>query len=374
MTLNDHGKVIHGDAYEALKALPDNSIDALVTDPPSGIAFMGKEWDKNKGGGESWISWLTGIMREVYRILKPGAYGVVWALPRTSHWTAQALERSGFEIRDKIYHHFGEGFPKSLDVGKVVPEYDGYGTGLKPSTEEWILIRKPLSEAGVAKNVLRWGTGAINIDGCRIPATDGYGPVKTRGATKLMEPRPWNARERQEYVSGSLKGRWPSHLLLSHSYDCTQDTCDDDCPIPILDAESYVSRYFQTFYYASKASRKEREAGCETIVPQQGFDKNTSKTIAHINYQTGETTYNEYIPSIRHNGHPTIKPLKLVSYLVRLVTPPHGVVLDPFAGSGTTGIACVCEKKYYVLIEQEEQYIDIIYARLSYAEKGGYND
>lgn len=222
-----HGVTLYlGDCLDILRQMPDNSIDALVTDPPAGIGFMGKEWDHDKGGRDAWVSWLSGVMRECLRVLKPGAHALVWALPRTSHWTGWALEEAGFEIRDRIAHLFGSGFPKSLDVSKaidkmagaereVVGEYawpdgnarntlthqtkrngiysdiktddspndrtvtapatpaavqwQGWGTALKPACEDWWLCRKPLAEGTVAANVLEWGTGAINIDATRIP-------------------------------------------------------------------------------------------------------------------------------------------------------------------------------------------------------------
>jgi hypothetical protein len=225
-----HIELLHGDCLEVLKQGPDNSVDSVVTDPPAGISFMGKDWDSDKGGSKEWIAWLTEVSKEMLRVLKPGGHGLVWAIPRTSHWTATALEDAGFEIRDVVTHLFGTGFPKSLDISKAIDKaagaereivglsyYSGAGelqtrkatlpmvnksvadltykpltmqkTGLpitapatpeakqwsrlrhgalKPASEHWILVRKPLSEKTVAANVLMWGTGGINIDGCRI--------------------------------------------------------------------------------------------------------------------------------------------------------------------------------------------------------------
>lgn len=219
--------VICGDALAVLKGLPENSVDAIVTDPPAAVSFMGREWDSDKGGRTQWVGWLSQVMREALRCLKPGGHALVWALPRTSHWTALALEDAGFEIRDCVYHLFGSGFPKSLDISKAIdkmadaerevighvdgrgsydgsirtprekftgnvwnngeaggttlapitapatPEaqqWQGYGTALKPAVECWWLCRKPLSESSIAANVLRWSTGAINIDACRVGA------------------------------------------------------------------------------------------------------------------------------------------------------------------------------------------------------------
>jgi len=217
-------KLYHGDCLELLKTLPDNSVDSIVTDPPAGISFLNRSWDDDKGGRDHWIAWMCDVMKECHRVLKCGGHGLVWALPRTSHWTATALENAGFEIRDRVSHLFGTGFPKNMDVSKSIdsaagvereiigvdktrlrpnrkyksgaigkiggnesicdrsdngatltapatPEakqWEGWGTALKPACEDWWLIRKPLSEKTVAANVVKVGVGGINIDGCRI--------------------------------------------------------------------------------------------------------------------------------------------------------------------------------------------------------------
>jgi DNA modification methylase len=210
--------LFHGDCLEVMATMEDNSIDSIVCDPPAGISFMGKKWDGDKGGRNAWIAWMASIAAECLRVLKPGGHAFVWALPRTSHWTATAWEDAGFEVRDRVAHVFGSGFPKSLDVSKAIdkaagatrevigpdPEaarrnkttskfgsiygeiddaesvpltapataeaaqWDGWGTALKPAMEDWWLFRKPLAERTVAANVLRWGTGAINVDKCRV--------------------------------------------------------------------------------------------------------------------------------------------------------------------------------------------------------------
>lgn len=205
----------NGDCLLALKRMLNNSMDSLVTDPPAGISFMGKEWDGDRGGRKQWVAWMTDVMRECMRVMKPGAHGLVWALPRTSHWTATALEDAGFEVRDVVTHLFGSGFPKSLDVSKAIDkaagaervvigsnpnhrslkqpitmmgaphsgdgsisapatdaakQWQGFGTALKPASEHWVLVRKPLSEKTVAANVLKWGCGSIAIDQSRVTA------------------------------------------------------------------------------------------------------------------------------------------------------------------------------------------------------------
>jgi hypothetical protein len=190
-----------GDCLEVLKTLPDNSVDSVVTDPPAGIGFMssGKKdhWDSDKGGRDHWIGWMSEVMSECKRVMKPGAHGLVWALPRTAHWTGTALENAGFEIRDKIYHCFGTGFPKSTNVAKQLQKkglleeakiFEGMGTSLKPSIEEWVLIRKPIREKTVSENVLKWSTGALNIDKSRIiPLRDGKRPDINHACEKNQE-------------------------------------------------------------------------------------------------------------------------------------------------------------------------------------------
>jgi hypothetical protein len=150
-----------GDCAQVMRSWPENSVDALVTDPPSGIGFMGRDWDSDKGGWQQWVDWLASVMREALRILKPGGHGLVWALPRTSHWTGSALQASGFEIRDRFTHLFGTGFPKSTNFAA------GIGTALKPAVEDWWMVRKPL-DGTLEQNMKRWGTAGLNIDLCRL--------------------------------------------------------------------------------------------------------------------------------------------------------------------------------------------------------------
>ena len=521
-------QVIHGEALEVLKSFPSNCLDAAVLDPPAGIDFMQKKFDSNRGGRDNWIAWLAQIMREVYRVLKPGSHAFVWSLPRTSHWTGMALEYAGFELRDCCYHlyaqdaqvqvfldsltqnqqdalgrilanqedsmflHlFGSGFPKSHNLSKAIDRYfkierevvgmkawtnpkmeaghgvsglkwagsyageyegervqatitapatpesktwDGWGSALKPAVEAWWLVRKPLSEKGIAQNVLKWGTGAINIDGARIgyankqdaepknySSSKGIGTYqewsKDQGARQYADGLSYT---KNDFVAQTHpQGRWPSHLLMSHSLWCTEDTCSESCPVWLLDQQSGTrksgkeginghkrnhslhdtshgwgmrhsenagalygdqggaSRYFAQFtpdapfLYTSKASRAERNRGCEDLPARKGFDKNSSKQIAHINHNTGETTYNEYQPSANQNSHPTVKNLALMRYLCRMVCPKGGIVLDPFGGSGSTALGCIEEGMHFILVEEqdteEEPYVSIARARIAHA-------
>jgi site-specific DNA-methyltransferase (adenine-specific) len=308
--------LIQGDCLEQLKLLGENTFDSLITDPPAGISFMGKAWDHDHGGRDTWQAWMADIMKECLRVMKPGAHGLVWAIPRTSHWTATALEDAGFEIRDVVTHLFGSGFPKSMNIsiaidkqagamsargkafvtagrgdradiqdqnGKAMPSHDaitpeakqwqGWGTALKPASEHWILVRKPLSEKTVAANALKWGVGGINIDASRIASGDQEALFKN-----------WYKKQ----------GRFPANLVLTC---CGIEPHDDTCAVAMLDEQSGVSKsqgggkksgikygtimgkvsdkdigdegyYGDTggasrFFYCAKASKADKNAGCD---------------------------------------------------------------------------------------------------------------
>lgn len=166
-----------GECLDVLRGIESNSIDSLVTDPPAGISLLGKAWDSDKGGRDNWIAWLQEIAGECLRILKPGGSGLIWALPRTSHWTATALENAGFEIRDIVHHFFSDrAMQKGLNIEKAIDkmgidnEWRGWHTGLKPGVEHWLLVRKPIEKGKtVVENVLEHGTGALNIGSCKVP-------------------------------------------------------------------------------------------------------------------------------------------------------------------------------------------------------------
>jgi hypothetical protein len=390
-------RIVKSDCLKALKRLPTNSLDSLVTDPPAGIAFMGKDWDKDKGGRDAWVQWMTDVMRECLRVLKPGAHGLVWSLPRTSHWTATALEDAGFEIRDCVTHLFGSGFPKSLDVSKAIDkaagaeravlgrdpnqagrrkntgivagqarydeaieervafltapatdaakEWQGWGTALKPAAEFWWLVRKPLSEKTVAANVLKWGTGGINVDGCRIEgaaSARGGGDVSNRD-TALDG----GVRVRTDYKT-PVQGRFPANLVLSC---CGNDPHVEDCAVRMLDEQS----------------GRLHGSGQKTDGPQNTGDKSMFKlggpNRTRVTDSGGGASRFFYVAKASKsdrgagNKHPTVKSSKLMSYLVRLVTPEGGTVLDPFMGSGSTGVAARREKfKFYGIEKEEESY------------------
>lgn len=620
------GRLVHGDCLAVLKDIPDSSVDSVVTDPPAGIAFMGKDWDdpnawqypvtsygftdggqrvdapaitsgrnptcrkckRHKRGWkdtpgcscsepdfdtgdalrkarDTFVVWLTSVMRECLRVLKPGGHAVVWSIPKTSHWTAWAIEDAGFEIRDCVYHlkdrssevqaflaslspaqaelllraeptdqlmlHiFGQGFPKSLNVGKAIdkmagaerevvgsqtyrgkgaqdwrdkdghnyssggasaaglskvvdittpatPEaaqWEGWGTALKPSVETWWLCRKPIATSSIAAQVLATGTGAINIDGCRIEHVTVAGGnhadnphlrnqirVGSKSEENLLFPR----KDGERLTATNVLGRWPSHLVLSHAPGCKQvgtkqvqgnrtDTrpegdagredktqwrirpteatrrgysnedgnetvaaweCVEGCPVKELDEQSgerkttYIlpqhqnnrgtemlgamghpgvqgyddtggaSRFFQQFIYCPKASASEKNDGLDDL-PAEAQHKLEEQAIStqsnrrclkcgmvkfgQPHCECAEPEWAETEGSKVKNSHPTVKPITLMRYLCRMVTPPGGTILDPFAGSGSTLVAAVEEGFKFLGIEREDEYIAIAKVRV----------
>jgi site-specific DNA-methyltransferase (adenine-specific) len=384
--------------------MPDASLDSMVTDPPAGIAFMGKDWDKDKGGRDGWVAWMTSVMRECHRVLKPGAHALVWAIPRTSHWTTWALEDAGFEIRDVVTHLFGTGFPKSLDISKAIdkaagakrkvigvytsPEgtsgrsdgsgsnfgigglnpitapatpdaakWQGFGTALKPACEFWILCRKPIAEKTVASNVLKYGTGALNIDGCRIETFETLTSGRHVQANREY-PSGYKDVNRTEFVQ-NVSGRFPANLVLSHNEDC-DETCTGGCAVRMLDEQSGE---------LGNAHRPNRDL--ETFVKAGNITRQGMKKLAPTYEGTGGASRFFYCAKASKadrgpdNTHPTVKSTKLMGYLCRLVTPPGGTVLDPFAGSGSTGVAARSEGFAFVGIEQDPTYFEIASKRLA---------
>lgn len=394
--------IYQGDSLGVLKGLEADSVDSLVTDPPAGISFMGKGWDSDKGGREAWVTWMTELMTECLRVLKPGAHGLVWALPRTSHWTATALENAGFEVRDVVTHLFGTGFPKSLDISKAIDkaagaerevtqkgqrsaarpemlgqsqgkayrlngdasitapatdaarEWQGFGTALKPASEHWILVRKPLGEKTVAANVLRHGTGGVNIDGCRVSGAPRNPGFKDPGSSGI-----WSNQANQNLVGyESPTGRFPANLVLSHNPGCG-DQCEDGCAVGGLDGQSGTlkSGGFTEGVVQKARSPKSKGAESERIRTARSPDSGGASRFFYV-AKASKSDRGE------GNTHPTVKSSSLMAYLVRLVTPPKGVVLDPFMGSGSTGVAAEKEGFEFIGIEQDESYFAIAGKRL----------
>ena len=423
--------IIQGDCLEEMKKLPDRSIDAIVTDPPYELAFMGKKWDA------SGIAYNVDMWGECLRVLKPGGHLLAFGGSRTYHRMACAIEDAGFEIRDSIHWVYGSGFPKSLSIDKALDKmagaerevigpsrhhspgrkatntlrsmnvlyrgeddgkYDtapatpaakqwaGWGSALKPAHEPIVLARKPLDGCTIAENVLRWGCGGLNVDGCRIE-TNGeelscsISAPFAKGLTLHKSATPGIERE------GHALGRFPSNLIHDASPAVLAEFAKAGTTksgamkkeVPAYEGESTtgflrgrsgpsnqhgdsgsVARFFQScpfteedipaFLYYAKASSSERSDGI------YGVEFSKCSDSALRDGGRGKTA---------KNNHPTVKPLALMQYLCKLITPPGGLILDPFAGSGTTGIAAIKEGFHYILIEQQEEYCEIARKRIA---------
>lgn len=379
-------KIHIGSCENVLRKLPTNSIDSLITDPPSGIGFMGKKWDTFDR--KEFIKYISEIMTDCYRVMKPGSFGLVWSLPRTSHWTAIALEDAGFELRDCIYHVFGTGFPKSLNINKSLKKreenkeaefFDGWGTGLKPAVECWWLIRKPL-EGNVADNYLKYGTGGINIDSSRIKLLNGdtkqatAGKITVKDGKGLGVDQSGSSYEKGTGATFTTEGRFPSHLVMSHHTDCKKKKCHPDCPVKIMNGYSGITK-----------SQKSKEDYKGIKGTQNIFKGSYGLNKGQLYDDIGGASRFFYCskPSSKEKGkfnkHPTVKSIELMSYLIKLITPPGGIVLDPFAGSGTTLVSCIhngfnfigCEKvkKYHKWIRKriklaKEEFLEILKERV----------
>ena len=406
-------QIIHGDCFEVLKDIPDNYFDSLISDPPAGISFMSKEFDHNKGGMLNFINWLSEIMAECLRVMKPGACGLVWSLPRTSHWTGIALELAGFRLIDIIHHCQGSGFPKGQDIGKMLdklageereivetkrktpsfnekwnygnslqtynqqitapssPEakqWDGWKTpALKPAVEGWWLVQKPISESSIARNILKHGVGGLNIEACRI----GTDKITQHGRTKddfgFTSPEP-SGREWQ--------GRYPSNLVLSCGANCKGENHSPDCPVTVVGEQSGICTS------GEKPSIDKVTRGTCYGKRQKGNINHFSKSIGTAARFFKQLPFDpETIPSVYYqakaspsdrsnsgeikNTHPTVKSRHLMKYLITLITPENGIVLDPFCGSGTTALACKELGRNYICIEKEKEYFDIACDRIN---------
>lgn len=366
----------HGDCLAVLKTLPDNSVDSVVTDPPAGIGFMGKEWDHHKGGRAQWVAWMTEVATECLRVLKPGGHALVWAIPRTSHWTATAWEDAGFEVRDRVAHVFGSGFPKSKNLDGA---WTGWGTALKPAMEDWWLCRKPLIGT-VAENVLAHGTGALNIDASRIPTEENLNGGAYSNGKKDLSRASSHATGVNAGVFEQPTGRWPANLIHDGSdavvglFPQTKSgTLTPDMNVKPSSGWSGGSQADRVkssfaanegsaarFFYAAKASKRDRDEGLE------GFVDVASRQYRAGNVHNG---HGGRVPDkLSKNTHPTVKPADLMRYLCRLITPPGGTVLDPFMGSGSTGKAAILEGFNFIGIEREVEYLEIAKARIAAVE------
>lgn len=352
--------------------MEENSIDSIVTDPPYGLKFMGKKWDYNVPSVEIW--------REALRVLKPGGHLLSFGGTRTYHRMVVNIEDAGFEIRDQIQWIYGSGFPKSHNLKG---EWQGWGTALKPANEPIVVARKPLYGT-VAENVLKYGTGAMNINGSRIKSYDPiwFTPETDKQCDSIMVFKEKTGAGSDSMFknkggrSGSTLGRWLSNIIL------------DEQAAEMLDSHSGISKSSNKqrnnkpsdnrsmsgpntghisfghndsggasrFFYCAKASNSERNKGLE-VMPEIkcGLFEDDNYAI-----KTGSGNLRD---TKRQNFHPTVKPIKLMEYLCKLITPPKGIILDPFMGSGSTGVASKNLGFKFIGIEMNEDYFKIAKAR-----------
>jgi len=409
-------KLINEDCLIALKNMEDNSIDSIITDPPYNLiksnsgfergkdspytrtakgGFMGKEWD---GTG---IALKVALWEDVWRIAKPGAFLLCFGGTRTYHRIACAIEDAGWQIRDCIMWVYGSGFPKSLDIGKAMDKknmnygWHGYGTGLKPAYEPIIVAMKP-ADGTFANNAIKHGVAGLNIDKCRIPKKEGgrieYG---VNGIERQKDNNVYGKQSGKIQFDGT-QGRFPANFI----HDGSQEVLDlfpqtkggtavrhnsggntfggDNAKPPMEDLGYGDSGSASRFFYCAKASKKERNMGCEGLETTEKFTagnysqsptcKTCNLTLNGTNDHSkcsGEVYYKEMESKNTKNHHPTVKPLKLMEYLCQLTrTPSGGIVLDPFMGSGTTGMACVNTDRDFIGIEKEKEYFKIAQRRI----------
>jgi len=353
--------ILQGDCLDRLREMAENSIDAIVTDPPYELGFMGKTWDST-GIANSVAMW-----RECLRGLKPGGHLLSFGGSRTYHRMACAIEDSGFEIRDQIMWLYGSGMPKSH---KLDGEWRAFGSALKPAHQPFCVARKSL-EGTIVANVSKWGTGALNIEGCRVHAEDakGYAYTVTRlkpGATLNKTGGNWRPEEGGvKYQGHTQDGRWPANLV----HDGSDEVIDvfPNAPGQCADVKYDAGeRKTQNVYGAMKrghepsAERAYKENGSTNFAMKPGARRLDSGSAARFFY----TAKPSKAERGEGNSHPTVKPIALMRYLCRLVTPPGGVILDPFTGSGSTGVAAMREGFDFIGIELSPEYVAIARNRI----------
>jgi site-specific DNA-methyltransferase (adenine-specific) len=439
-----NAKVFFGSCLDVLPTFADNSVDAIVTDPPYELGFMGKSWD-NSG-----IAYNVDVWRECLRVLKPGGHILAFGGSRTWHRLAVAIEDAGFEMRDSIAWLYGSGFPKSHNISKAIDKlhgaerevigqtragskerkgfqgdmaimpfssetidlditasatddakaWDGWGTALKPAFEPIVVGRKPLVGT-VAENVLEWGVGGLNIDATRIDFASEQDRASATPQGRVTSninagaaPDVDDSGRREVNRPDNSNGRWPANIIL------------DEYTAELLDEQSNASRFFKiinekenngtdnqavkegnqrsgvstidgggiklsygagesfgdssNFFYVAKASKKDRNEGLNELPEVRHADRNVTDGVGGDNPRNRTN-------KAKQNFHPTVKPTALMQYLVRLVTPEGGTVLDPFTGSGSTGKAAILENKLFIGIELTEEYLPIIAGRLEHA-------
>jgi len=378
--------LLNGDCLVKLQELDDNSVDSIVTDPPYGIDFMGKKWDYDVPSVEIW--------EQCVRVLKPGGYLLAFAGTRTQHRMAVRIEDAGFEIRDMIAWVYGSGFPKSHNISKALDKvdatddakkWDGWGTALKPALEPITVARKPLEEKTVAANVLKYGTGAINIDESRIgtepPAPRNAPKKKMNGGkfhsgaeaeTEMSHYNPTQGRfpanlihdGSPEVVSqfpntkagGSVSGKEPSHTGDENA------NCYGEYNRVAWDSYNDTGSVAR-FFYCAKTSKKDRNDGLDAFQAKATASSEFRPNHAEKAEQGEDgNPYGRWTPE--KNNHPTVKPTDLMRYLVTMVTPKGGTTLDPFMGSGSTGRGAKLGGFNFIGIELDPDYFEIAKARI----------
>ena len=378
---NDNYKLYQGNMLDMLEVIEANSIDSIVTDPPYELNFMGKGWD-NAG-----VSFQKETWKQCYEVLKPGGYLLAFGGSRTFHRIACAIEDAGFEIRDTIMWLYGSGFPKSMNIGKKIEKWKGWGTALKPSFEPIIVARKPF-KGSLVDNVIQYGVGGLNIDECRVGTEERT--YKGCGKSNVGFIGGSFENGSKEDIKYTAQGRFPANTILTYGEDDYDEVCGG---FPYTkgeigragrkdggnyNASSYkvgvvtdygfkdegsASRYF----YCAKASKKDRDEGLDVFEEKINCDRNVECYSADVPFNRSANP--------KKNTHPTVKPTELMQYLVRLVTPNNGIILDPFNGSGSTGKAVMYENKErdknykYIGIELEPEYLNISKARLDFIIK-----
>ena len=413
----------NGDCLNVLKMMIEDEVfvDSIVTDPPYELGFMGRSWDSTG------IAFQKETWELCFKVLKPGGHLLAFSGSRTYHRMAVAIEDAGFEIRDQVMWLYGSGFPKSMNVGKALDkklgneresfgtklkkagdmrggnyvkggdyksieieitkgntEWEGWGTALKPAHEPLVLARKPLSENSVVDNVLKHRTGGINIDECRVEGNDAKYPdtnpdfrdqgrqsKENMGIDKLSFGQTENVKRKKvvrksrdengvwtndnsgmkaegsEYADADPRGRFPSNVMHDGS-GSIKELFEDK------------SKYF----YCAKTSKAERNQGLDNFIKKNkvfnGQSPNASKDMKGVEQK--------FTTKPSANIHPTVKPIKLMKYLCRLITPKGGTILDPFMGSGSTGMAAKEENFDFIGIEKEEEYFNIASARIESVE------
>jgi site-specific DNA-methyltransferase (adenine-specific) len=329
---------------------------------PNGKGFMGNKWDRFVPPPAVWD--------ECYRVLKPGGYMAVFAGSRTADLMGLSIRLAGFEMRDTITWMYGNGFPKSLNIGKAInksevtsiQQWEGWGTALKPASEPIIVARKPFLGT-VAANVLEHGTGGMNIDGCRV-SPNGDNMFRTRNtALGVMNDDGWQPQHQES--NGHVDGRWPANVVLSHTGWCDEGYCEDGCPVAELDAQSgqLTSGKPGIKHFGNNGAAY----GAESRPPgtQMGGFGDTGGASRFFNtfrYQAKAPKSER--PVVNGVAHPTVKPRALMEWLVTLFTPTYGTVLDPFTGSGTTGEAALRLGFNSVVMERDQKYWPLIDKRL----------